>query len=184
MVESWRATKEYERCAPILGYKPLAEGEVDEVSQQVDRLVERFGRRFTDRNGWAAEALEGEPAARGLSGFAGIEKAVQLDHLRAHYRFASHPTHANAKGAFFNPDFSGDGVLARPSPEGLGDPGHCALISLTQLTTTLLSLETGPSMPLVIGAMLRLGDEAGEAFLAAAEELDGRLIGQSDASAA
>lgn len=94
------------------------------------------------------------------------------------------PTHGNAKGVLFNPDFSGDGVLAGPSPEGLGDPGHCALISLNQLTTTLLTLDSGPSMPLVIGTMLRLGDEAGDAFLAAARALADRLVIQGDASAA
>ncbi len=184
MVESWRATREYERCAPALGYEPLAEGELDEVSQQVEVLVERFGTRFTAQYGWAAEALEREVEARGLSGFAAIEKVVELDHLRAHYRFASHPTHGNPKGVLFNPDFSGDGVLAGPSPEGLADPGHCALISLTQLTTTLLGLDTGPSMPLVIGAMLRLGDKAGDAFLAAAEALEDRIVFQGDGSAA
>ena len=184
MVESWRAIREYERCAPALGYEPLAEGELDEATQRVDRLVERFGKPFKDQYGWSAEALDREPEARGLRGFAAIEKVVELDHLRAHYRFASHPTHGNAKGVLFNPDFSGDGVLAGPSPEGLGDAGHCGLISLTQLTTTLLTLDTGPSMPLVIGAMLRLGDEAGDAFLAAARALDDQLVIQSDASAA
>ncbi len=184
IVESWRATREYERCAPVLGYELLAEGELEEASQQVDRLVERFGKAFKGPYGWAADAIDREPKARGLSGFAAIEKVVELDHLRAHYRFASHPTHGNAKGVLFNPDFSGEGALAGPSLEGLGDPGHCALISLTQLITTLLTLETGPSMPLVIGAMLRLGHDAGDAFLAAAEELDDRLVIQSDASAA
>lgn len=184
VVESWRATRAYERCAPALGYEPLAEGELDEASQQVDRLVERFGKPFKHQYGWAAEALAREPTARGLNGFAAIEKVVELDRLRAHYRFASHPTHGNAKGVFFNPDFSGEGVLAGPSPEGLGDPGHCALISLNQLTATLISLDTGPSGPLVIGSLLRLGDEAGDAFFAAARALDDRLVIQRDASAA
>lgn len=184
MVESWRATREYERCAPALGYEPLAEGELDEETQRVDRLVERFGKPFKDQYGWAAEALAWEPEAKGLSGFAAIEKVVELDHLRAHYRFASHPTHGNPKGVLFNPDFSGEGVLAGPSPEGLADPGHCALISLNQLTATLITLDSGPSGPLVIGSLLRLGDEAGHAFLAAARALDDWLVIQSDASAA
>ena len=182
VVETWRATREYERCAPALGYEPLAEGELDEVSQQVEVLVERFAKRFKEPYGWAADALDRDVEARGLSGFAAIEKVVELDHLRAHYRFASHPTHGNPKGVLFNPDFSGDGVLAGPSPEGLADPGHCALISLTQLTATLLVLDSGPSMPVVIGAMLRLGEEAGAAFIAAAEALEGRLIFEGGAS--
>jgi hypothetical protein len=176
VVESWRATREYGRCSPALGYAPLAEGELEHASHEVGRLVARFGRAFKEQYGWAAEALGREPEAAGLGGFAAIEKVVELDHLRAHYRFASHPTHGNAKGILFTPDFSGEGVLAGPSPEGLADPGQCALISLTQLTSTLLTLEVGPSMPLLIGAMLQLVEEAGEAFLAAAGALRDRLV--------
>jgi hypothetical protein len=76
----------------------------------------------------------------------------------------------------FNPDFKGDGVLAGPSPAGLGDPGHCALISLTQLTATLIRLDPGPSAALIVGAMLQLEGEAGDALFAADRELDDRLV--------
>ncbi len=180
VIESCRATEEYDQCASRLGYEPLSEGELDDARERADRLTDRFGKPFMRQYGWAAEVIASDPELKKIGGFRAIERAVELDHLRAHYRFASHPTHANAKGVFFNPDFKGDGVLAGPSPAGLGDPGHCALISLTQLTTTLLKLDAGPSSALIVGSMLQLEDEAGEALVAADRELDDRLIIETD----
>jgi hypothetical protein len=88
--------------------------------------------------------------------------------LRPYYRIASHGTHANPKGILFTPDTLGsqpEVLLAGPGPTGLADPGQCALISLTQVTATLLTYKTGESAPLVLTALLRLTDEAANAYV-------------------
>jgi len=59
---------------------------------------------------------------------------------------------------------------------GLADAGHCVLISVTQHTATLLALDPGPSAALIGGAMLELEKEAGDAFAAAASDLDDSLV--------
>jgi hypothetical protein len=41
------------------------------------------------------------PAASTIPTFKDIERAAGIDHLRAHYRMASHNVHANPKGVFF-----------------------------------------------------------------------------------
>lgn len=91
VVESWQAMKDYERCASALDYEPLAEGELEHAREQVDRLIEQFGKAFKEPYGWAADALARDPGVKGVSGFAAIEKAVELNHLRALYRCRQSP---------------------------------------------------------------------------------------------
>jgi len=82
---------------------------------------------------------------------------------------ASHGTHANPKGVTFTPDVLREHpvLLAGPGVAGLADPGHCALISLTQVTSALLTYKPGPSGVLVLGALLHLVDAAGDAYVEA-----------------
>jgi hypothetical protein len=69
VVESCMATKAYEQCAARLGYEPLAEGELEELQEEVERLRARFGKAFLSQYGWAAEVLGRDPELKKLRGF-------------------------------------------------------------------------------------------------------------------
>lgn len=169
-IESWRAIEEYQaRVDRLPEYEPATDGEVREARIARDELVERYGESFAGSYGWAADALDSNAGLASKRGFAAIEEDVGLDHLRSHYRMASHPTHANPKGILFVPDqhTADDALLAGPSIYGMTDPGHAVCISLTNITATVLSSRGGMAMPFVVGAMLHLTDEAGEVFLKA-----------------
>ena len=88
---------------------------------------------------------------------------------------SSHGVHANPKGITFNIGVSGRGelLLAGPSNAGLADPGHSACISLSQVTTTLLTLRPddfdGVTSAKALHHFVR---EAGEEFIAAHRALE------------
>ena len=116
----------------------------------------------------AADAL-----GRGRPSLRDIEKSAGIDHLRAHYRMASHNVHANPKGVFFKMGLFEESaiLLAGPSNAGLADPGHSAAISLMHVTTALGLIQ--PTLDSVVGLrmLLRLEREVGEPFIEAHRQL-------------
>lgn len=96
-----------------------------------------------------------------------------MDHMRPHYRWASHPTHAGPKGIASDLGLLRNEVmLAGPSNAGLADPGHGITISLLQITVSLLG--TDPDMGDVVTMTFLQGatDAVGEAFIGAHRELE------------
>jgi Family of unknown function (DUF5677) len=176
-VESWKAIREYQRIVERLrpgGYEPFEAREVREARETYESLLKRFGSSYRAAYGWADIAVRQNPAVAGLGGLAALEKDVELDHLRPHYRMASHPAHANPKSILFNPDLSEEqqALLTGPSAVGMTDPGHAACVSLTNITGTLLTSKPDISAAVVLSALLQLTDRAGEAFLAAQRRLE------------
>ena len=167
-VESLRAATEYKRCQEALAYEPIEESELDGLRVAFDAVIVRYGSSFKNQYGWAAAHL-------GISDpkFAEIERAAGVGHLRAHYRMASHNVHANPKGVFFKLGLLDEtqALLAGPSNAGLADPGHCAAISLAQVSAALSTLAPTLDNLVALRIMLALEAEIGEAFGAAHEKL-------------
>jgi len=161
IVESKRGKDDYEACYVRLGYDPLDMQLTEELESEYRALLHRFGREFGSQYGWAAEV---SGVARPT--FGGIEQAVGLDHMRAHYRMSSHGIHANPKGIMWNIGLlKGDRVLlAGPSNAGLADPGDCTLISLYQCTVALLTLRPTEDALVSLKVLDRIAKEGGEAF--------------------
>ena len=132
--ESFRAMKEYCNCCERLGYDPISQEEYLEAEQRAKKLISRFGQNYGGPYGWASEFLnDARP------NFSAIEKATGLDHLRVHYRLASHGVHANPKGItdrLSQPDYT-DALIAGPSVFGLESPITCTAVTATQLFATL-----------------------------------------------
>jgi hypothetical protein len=170
-VESWRAMAEYQKHAEHLGYEPYSEDEMTAARDHYDALCARYGKAFAGPYGWAQAALAASNARfeKERATIFAIEADVGLAHLRPHYRMASHGTHANPKGITFTPDVLPEKPVlqAGPGVAGLADPGHCALLSLTQVTGALLTHKSGESAGIVLGALLELVDAAGDAYLRA-----------------
>lgn len=169
-IESWRAINEFaQRVERLPDYEPPSEQELREAKERYDALLDEFGKTFAGQYGWAAQALSENPDLKGKGGFAAIEEDVGLDHLRSHYRLASHQVHANPKGIQLIPDGhpQSDALLGGPSVFGLANAGHSVCVSLTAITVATLNSRRGASTGFVAATMLRLSDEAGDAFLAA-----------------
>jgi hypothetical protein len=132
------------------------------LSTRKSRQNSRSG--FGRNAGWAANYLQGVKAT-----FKEIERATKIDHLRGHYRMASHGVHANPKGIFFSMTsmFPTEVLLAGPSNSGLADAGVGAALSLLMISATLLSLSPNFDHQVAIRVMGLLKDEIGLAFLQA-----------------
>lgn len=175
-VESYWAIQDYLTCQPRLGYEPVEPEELAAAEARFEAVLEEFGPAFKKQYGWAEDVITRDPTLNEVGvGIRALEKDVGLDHFRAHYRHASHPVHPQAKGTLADPDLMPElagGILAGPAPRGMADPGHGALISLTQVTCTLLMLKAGASAIVYMQLLLNLSDEAGDAFLAAQTRLE------------
>jgi hypothetical protein len=167
-VESKRAMQDYVACQERLGYEPLEESEIVAAERSYDAVIARFGGPFGTQYGWAAQQLKSSRPS-----FSDIERAVGIDHFRAHYRMASHNVHANPKGVFFKLGLleESDLLLAGPSNAGLADPGHSAAISLVQASTPLGLLHPTLDNLTVLRSMVELENEIGRAFGEAHQQL-------------
>lgn len=168
IVESYRGAQEYEAVHKRLGYVPIPPKELDEIRTQYDKLIQKYGKSFGGQYGWAAKDLPGVQPT-----FKEIEKAAKIDHLRGHYRMASHGVHANPKGIFFSMTslFPSEVLLAGASNSGLADAGAGAVHSLLMVSATLLSLSPNFDHQVAVRSMGLLGDEISSAFQAAHDKL-------------
>ena len=170
-VESRKAAKNYERCQIRLGYEPIAEAEVEEIERLYQFVLDKYGAEFREQYGWARPYLSVPEKAR--VNFSDIEEAADIDHLRAHYQMASHNVHANPKGVFFKLGLIAESevLLAGPSNAGFAEPGHASAISLMQASSALMKINTTLDNIVLLKIMMKLTDEIGAGFLAAAKRL-------------
>lgn len=172
IVESFRAACDYEACCERLGYEPMSKSEFEKARQAYDHVIKIHGLPFKAPYGWAA----GAPGVKNPS-FQEIEKKVGIDHLRAHYRIASHNIHGNPKGVFFKLGLVDESacLLAGPSNTGLADPGHSAAVSLLQISTALGLIKPNLDVLVILRILARLTDEVGEALGDAHQYLEGDI---------
>jgi hypothetical protein len=168
-VERWRLLKAGSESGRITDEE---EAELVKAQSNVDQLHARFGATFAGDYGWAAEALKGSPHA----GFRAIEEAADFSHLRFNYRDASASIHAGPGLALEPPgsERRGSTLLAGPSGVGIVTPSHAVALSLTVSTGTLLTSTDSWAAPFVLSAMVNLAERAGEALVAAEQEMERR----------
>lgn len=162
-----RAYKEHEVRAKL---EPLAQTEIDDIEDEYQSLIGKFGKEFVEDYGWAASAIGNKRPT-----LLDIEKDVELDHLRPYYQMANHNVHGNSHAAFFK--LGGFGPdrrihLAGPSNMGLADPGHGVALSLVHITGALV--QTVPTLDTLTEWMVLdlLQCETGDAFLQAHQEAE------------
>jgi len=139
------------------------------VQKAYDAVIARFGPEFGKGDyGWAGHHL-----GKAKPTFKDIERAAGIDHLRAHYRMASHNVHANPKGVFFKLGMLTESqvLLAGPSNAGLCEPGQCAALSLAQVSAALGRLQSTLDNNVALQMIVQLVAEVAEAFGQAHERL-------------
>jgi hypothetical protein len=165
-IESYKAMNVYQKCYERLGYNPCNEEDIAEVEIAFQDLCERFGSNFKENYGWASEALQMEKPR-----FLDLENATNFNHMRAHYKLASHNIHAQPKGIVFKlglPTKTPGKIrlLPGPSDAGFTDPADCTAISLYQLTCALLviGIRSNPIWGIIAEILGMLEKEIGQAF--------------------
>jgi hypothetical protein len=148
VIESYRAAEELRTVASRLDEDPVSDLEMAELRESRDALIVRYGEPYGKGSpGWAAEALRIRKPS-----IVDIERAVSLDHIRPYYRMASHATHAVSKSLLFDLGSPDEYFVVGSSTAGLADPAQSIVISLLQVTTTLLAydLDLGDSAVMVM----------------------------------
>lgn len=167
VVESYKGVSLHKQCESRLNEKACSDDEIASLKEYYDKTIENYGEDFKSSYGWAASALS---IAR--PNFVHLEKAVELDHWRVYYKWASQNIHANVKTILNSLGMSEakeDFILIGPSNSGFVDPAHCTAISLMNLTISLLTISPDTD-DLITGQMIRLlADEVGDSFLDCSE---------------
>lgn len=178
VIDNYKDAKYFTDVQDCLNEGPLEDGVLGGLHEQRLQLLKRFGRNFNDDWGWANPLFEGKQKAT----FRALEDLAGLPHLRPYYRRSSHSTHGGRRGAELARVPAGDGeaMLAGSTNLGLTIPAQSALISLTQATVALaisgrpeaIELMTTP----ILHALLKLTDDAGNAFVEAEQAIEARTI--------
>ena len=163
-VTNQKDAEEHQQYAERLGQDHFSEDEMAEIRAARQDALNRFP-DMDQRNGWAA----GLPGLAKNPTFAQLEVLAGLDHLRPYYTWASHEVHAYPKGVRLNQVQGVDGLvkLSGRTDVGLADPAQSALIALTQVTASMLSVRGVRSPSRIVGsqAVLSLLDEACDEFV-------------------
>jgi len=170
-IESWKAAEEFNAHAAANKEISFPPDHMAKLKARYEELEQKYGKSYTQQYGWAAESLK----LNYRFGLGELEKAAGLEHWRPHYRMASHPTHANAKGIRFQlGDFDGSGVLvAGPSNYGLLDPAQCAAGSVFYCTLPLLNLRDDLYALVMKHILLKFVDDVGAEFFNVQEMMKG-----------
>lgn len=164
-VVSYKDALEYQRNATALQVAPFTPREIADLKGARDDVVTRFGPLINKKDyGWATGV-----GGRREPTFADLESTSGLGHLRSYYKWASHEVHADAKGMAANIVSNGYNqvLLTGPSNMGLAAPGQSALISLFQITTSMLvrgGQESGPSTVIGLQAVQSMLDRVCDEF--------------------
>lgn len=173
--ETARDAPIFQEHAPALGYEPLSDEEMQNARETLERLIQRFGQTYADRNGWAATLFADRAPT-----FAQLEERANMAHMRPWYRYTSHHVHAGSKGTATVITNRGPHrfLNAGATNRGLADPGHGSLIALMQVTVCLLlrtrveQLGDEPMRLVSAKALMNLTQRAGDAFLVAHDRLE------------
>ena len=167
-IQQRKLAYQYKHYQDRSGLDPITQAEIDDLDRQRKSLIETFGKAFGENYGCAAEKLDNPKPS-----LFDIEEHVKMDHIRPYYKMASDNVHPNAHGALFKlglDDRDRSFLLAGASNLGLAEPGVGVAMSLTQATTSFVTLKSSVRLLVYLRVLDRLHDETGEAFIKADED--------------
>jgi len=162
-VEAYKGAFQLNKYEPSINVEGFSQVEIEEFKKQYDAVIDNYGKEFGKPYGWAEPFLP-----KGNKTFFSLEQAVNLDHWRPYYKWASQNIHANVKAIRHSLGMSesGEDILqVGPSNSGMIDPAHSTAISISQLTSALLCISPNLDDLVAIKVLLSLSDETGDAFV-------------------
>ena len=168
LVESYKGASQLRKYQSRLNIVGFDDAELAQLKAQYDSIITKYGKDFKSTYGWAQPFLTSSNDT-----FFALEEAVELDHWRPYYKWASQNVHANAKtieNSLGLCEAKEDMLQVGPSNSGMTDPAHSTTISLSQLTCTLLTYTPNVDGLVMTKMLLSLSDEVGEAFIQCSEK--------------
>lgn len=167
-VEIYKAAKQYNQYYTKLGAEKIDDSEMALIEKEYQELVDKYGKSYGSDYGWSATTLKLPRPT-----FRDIEASVKLDHIRPYYKAASANIHANPAGVFKRLGLfpEEDIILAGPSNIGLSDPAKLTVISLTQITTSVLTHGANIDFLVICKAMDEYGKSVENKFIEIENEI-------------
>ncbi len=173
-IESYNAASQYKKYYEQLGLQPLADCELEKITNVYEDLISRFGKQYTKEYGWASTVLNKKDPS-----FFDIEMDVGLNYFRPLYKLASHNIHANPKGVLFKMgliDNNRNILLAGPSNTGFTDAAQDTIISLCNITIILITQRPNIDYLVICNSLLKLIPEITDEFLKAQNKIELRSL--------
>jgi hypothetical protein len=142
--------------------------ELEDAEERLNHLCEQFGDGFGGLWGWAAHEIPNPK-------FRDLENAVNLDHHRPYYDFASKVNvHSGAKGTNAQIGLTNRPYTSASGPTNSGFylPGFQTAVSLYQVSVALMMHIVIPETPADLRVMDRLLDDIYHAFMKAQEDIN------------
>lgn len=164
-IEAWNDLKVYQEHCTVLQEEPFSDEDCQAIQATYQALIAKYGKPYGTQWGWAAHLLN-----KSNPGLGDLEQLAGLAHLRPYYRLSTKGVHATSRSVSLNVVRQGRGrvMLAGATNAGLAEAGQGALISLIQVTTSLLVYgfeKLGdPTLLITCGAFRNLLDEANHQF--------------------
>lgn len=166
-IESYKSAKIHNEYCHRLGSTVISNPDMFNLKKEHDNLISKYGNDYRSDYGWAANVLK-KPS------FRDIEKSVNLDFSRPHYKEASTNIHGNASGVLnrlgLRPE--NNALLAGASNIGLSNPGQSTVIFLTHSLEVLLSYNTNLDCLAISKAIVMYSSKVESKFL----EIEQKLI--------
>lgn len=169
-IESYKAAKIHNEYCHRFGSTEISNTDMYDLKKEYDNLISRYGKDYSRDYGWAANVLK-------RPNFRDIEKSVNLDFSRPHYKEASTNIHGNASGVLnrlgLRPE--NNALLAGASDIGLSNPGQSTVIFLTHSLKVLLAYNTNLDCLAVLKAIDIYSEEVEKEFLTIERKLNESL---------
>ena len=162
-VEAYKGASQLNKYQSRLNATGFTDAELASFKDHYDAVSDKYGKDFRSPYGWAKPFLR-----KGKGTFFALEEAVNLDHWRPYYKWASQNVHANVKtikNSLGLCEAVDDFLQVGPSNSGMTDPAHSTAISLSQLTCTLLFSAPNIDGIIMTKMLLSLSDEIGDEFI-------------------
>lgn len=164
VVETYKQGRKYEEHYEELGFEPLEDDALDRLSEQVDKLTDKYGNSYYSNWGWAEQDLE-EDAHRGE-----VAKQVGTVKFSPFYAMASNSVHGGSKGSqerlALRKSVQETLLPLGPQEAGFTDPAQLTSLMLHRVTAALLELGEDPHWTAVTEALEQIAHEVPGAFVA------------------
>lgn len=162
VIESYKGMTQYNHYEPRLNIVKFSEEELMECKLAYEELLSKYGQEFKTSYGWAANVLNNKKP-----NFFNIEEAVDLDHFRPYYKWASQNIHANAHGINSKlglAEAKEDVLLVGASNSGMTDPAQLTALSLSQISVGLLNIYSNIDTLITQHVIEKLKEDIGDLF--------------------
>lgn len=138
-VSAYKASFDYQTHSAALGEKPFSQKELDELKEDRDRVVAKYGSIFNKDYGWVRWLSGGT-----IQNFRDIEAATDFGHYRPYYRHSSLGVHVEWRSLVSGEEaeaLRGDDPvhLVGPADYGFEDALRLSMITASSATAILLN---------------------------------------------